>query len=356
MAKANLFFKMTALLPLPFLALSPLLGGSLAFVALFYLSIFAFLADEALIATDEATRKPGWIDSTLADAVPSILGIAHLVLLPLAILSVANGSQGLGEKTVMFLAFGLFFGTIGTANAHELIHRSGWFRPSLGKWVFTSILFGHHVSAHLAVHHRHAATPLDPNTAALNQGFYRFLARAWRGSFRAGLAAERDRLAISGRPALHPFNPYLIYCLGAAVFVALACVLAGVSGVLIYFGYAAIAQTHLLLSDYVQHYGLHRQVNSDGKYEPVSIHHSWNAPHVFSAALMLNAPKHSDHHAHPSLRYTELRARTAEGVPLLPYSLPVMSCLALIPPLWRKVMNPLVADQYKQRDLDPLKN
>ncbi len=350
MANANLLLIRTSvLLPVPFLALGPVLGGSWALVALIYLSIFAFLADEALIANTDVGYNHSKFDTHLADVVPVLLGITHFMLLPQAILAISTGGFGIGEKLLIFLSFALFFGTISTANAHELIHRPDHLRHSLGRWVFISLLFGHHTSAHLAIHHRHVATPLDPNSAPLNQGFYRFFNQAWIGSFRSGLAIENVRLNKLAHPGIHPSNPYVAYFAGAFVFLALAYVLAGKAGVATYIAFATLAQIQLLLSDYVQHYGLRREIQPDGKYEPVTIQHSWNAPHVFSTALMLNAPRHSDHHAHPSIRYSELRTRATEGAPVLPYSLPVMSCIALYPRAWRKLMNPKVADWERRQ-------
>ena len=79
----------------------------------------------------------------------------------------------------------------------------------------------------------------------------------------------------------------------------------------------------------------------DGKPEPVGPRHSWNSPHWFSSAVMLNAPRHSDHHAHPSRPYDTLII--PEGSPMLPRSLPMMATLALFPRRWRKVMDPLAA-------------
>ncbi|MFT5006398.1 MAG: alkane 1-monooxygenase [Paracoccaceae bacterium] len=336
--------KFAVLVPLPFLALSPVFGGSWAFVALFYLSIFAFLADESVTVDGARAAQDAPIYDFALAAIPVVLGFAHLCLLTIAILTLALGDQSFGTKIVMFLAFSLFFGSISTANGHELIHRRGWVRATLGKWVFISLMFGHHVSAHLAVHHRHVATPLDPNSARVNEGFYRFFHRAWHGSFHAGLAVEKTRLAMLGRSGRHPANSYITYCFGAIIFASLAFVLAGFNGLLLYFAFAIIAQMQLLLSDYVQHYGLSRRLHQDGKYEPVSIFHSWNAQQVFSAALMLNAPLHSDHHARPTLGFADLHSRRADGAPVLPYSIPIMSCLALMPPIWRKVMNPKVAD------------
>ena len=55
--------------------------------------------------------------------------------------------------------------------------------------------------------------------------------------------------------------------------------------------------------------------------------------------MMLNAPRHADHHVHPARPYPELRLSPDGRAPLLPYSLPVMATLALVPPLWHKVMD-----------------
>jgi alkane 1-monooxygenase len=340
MGGSSLILKTSVLLPVLLLALGLVLGGGWPLVALFYLSIFAFLIDEAVGVNPEQPFANGTIVRVLENALPILLALAHFALLPLVILTLAAGDGTTLEKALIFAGFSLFFGSMSTANAHELIHRKGLLRPALGKWVFTSLLFGHHTSAHLAVHHRHAATPHDPNSARMNEGFYRFFLRAWFGSFRAGLSVENQRLVQMGRSPFHPANPYLIYIGGALVFLSLAYVLAGTSGVLIYLAFAGLAQVQLLLSDYVQHYGLDRLKNPEGEYEPVSTHHSWNAPYLFSSTLMMNAPHHSAHHAHPGRDYRALSSEA--GAPLLPRSLPAMSCLALLPGLWKRVMNPYV--------------
>ena len=55
---------------------------------------------------------------------------------------------------------------------------------------------------------------------------------------------------------------------------------------------------------------------------------------------MLNAPRHSDHHAHPARPYPALRLPQAEDAPRLPYSLPLCSVIALFPRRWRRLMRP----------------
>jgi len=102
-----------------------------------------------------------------------------------------------------------------------------------------------------------------------------------------------------------------------------------------------LAQVQILLSDYVQHYGLERGEKENGKLEPVGPQHSWNAPHAVTAAMMLNAPRHSDHHMRPARAFPALEV--TQEMPKLPYSLPIMAVIALVPPLWRRVMDRRVA-------------
>jgi alkane 1-monooxygenase len=212
----------------------------------------------------------------------------------------------------------------------------------LGKWVYISLLFGHHASAHTKVHHIHVATQDDPNSASLGQSIYHFLPRAWWGSFKAGYKAEsslRARKSASGQPT--GAHPYVLYCCGAFLCLVSACIIGGFYGLFIYIGLASYANMQLLLSDYVQHYGLRRARLESGKYEPVDARHSWNSPHWFSSYVMLNAPKHSDHHAHPMKPYVALQI--TPDMPMLPRPLPAMATLALAPKLWRRVMDKRVA-------------
>lgn len=117
----------------------------------------------------------------------------------------------------------------------------------------------------------------------------------------------------------------------------------GAMGVITWIAVCLYAQMQLLLADYVQHYGLRRAELADGRLEPVSSLHSWNAPQVWTAAMMLNAPRHSDHHINPARSFPELQL-DRDAMPILPASLPAMAFIAIIPPLWRNLMDPLLQD------------
>ena len=140
---------------------------------------------------------------------------------------------------------------------------------------------------------------------------------------------------------MHIRNPYWQYCIGTLAMIFISYLSAGITGILVYTLVCMYAQLQMLMTDYVQHYGLERAQLDNGKYEPVSIRHSWNAPHWFSAFMTMNAPRHSDHHTSPSKTYTELLGHKSNA-PQLPYSLPVMATIAIWPKHWRKLMNPYV--------------
>ena len=159
-------------------------------------------------------------------------------------------------------------------------------------------------------------------------GFWRFLLSASWGEFRAGWQADSaQRARKRGAQGLHP---YTLYLRGAALALHTALLLGGVAVLLAYIGLAAYAQMQLLLSDYVQHYGLRREQRPDGRLEPMGPQHSWNAPKWYSAAMMLNAPRHSDHHA-PARAFPALEV--TQEMPKLPYSLPIMAVIASSPAL-----------------------
>ena len=132
------------------------------------------------------------------------------------------------------------------------------------------------------------------------------------------------------------------YAVGTALTVLVAFLLAGWPGVASLIAVSLYATLQHLASDYIQHYGLQRRKLANGKLEPVGAQHSWNAPQVFSAAMMLNVPRHSDHHLNPTRPYPNLRIEE-DRMPILPRSLPVMGIIALWPPLWRSLMDERVA-------------
>lgn len=333
-------FAVVSASPLVLFGLGLWVGGFWAFAGLIYMTTLAAVMDQisGLFMGD----APEGAEFPAADGLLFGLACGHLIALPMVVWGIV-GDSGLGswQRAALMLGAGLWFGQVSNPMAHELIHRGSRVLYGLGVAVYTSLLFGHHASAHRLVHHRHAASAEDPNSARSGEGFYRFFLRAWGGSFAKGYAEENALRARSssgrgrGKRGLHP---YAIYLGGAVLALILAYLIAGPWGVAVWGALALHAQVQLMLSDYVQHYGLTRARVADGRLEPVAARHSWNAPHWFSSSLMLNAPRHSDHHAHPARPYPALRLPPADEAPHLPWPLPVACTLALIPPLYKRAI------------------
>ena len=190
------------------------------------------------------------------DTLSTTLAVSHFLLLVLVVWAISsNAALGFFSTLGLFIASGLFFGQVSNSNAHELIHRTDKQLFNLGKWVYISLLFGHHTSAHPLVHHRFAASDNDPNSAELGESFYTFARRAWIGSARAGFEMESARLQMKRTKPSRFSHPYYTYTAGGIASLLLAFVIGGWGGALALIGLATYAQVQLLLSDYVQHYG-----------------------------------------------------------------------------------------------------
>jgi len=330
-------FAVATLLPvLPLLA-GAVLGGPAVWVGLACMTLLVAGLDHLVRRTHSAADgDTGEFPS--GDWLSLVLAGTQILLLFTAVYALGRGTalsslQHLG----LFLGVGLWLGQIGNSNAHELIHRTNGTLFRVGKWMFISVLFGHHTSAHRKVHHSFVGTLDDPNTAQLGESFYAFAGRAWPDGFVAGWEAERAALTRTGQRGALLHHPYAVYVIAGLGFIGLAGLVGGFFGLIWYFALVIFSQAQLLMSDYVQHYGLERGRLDPAQLEPVGPQHSWNAPQWYSGAMMLNAPRHSDHHTHPAKPFVELDI--GADVPMLPRSLPVMGMIALYPRAWRRIMD-----------------
>lgn len=246
------------------------------------------------------------------------------------------------EKLGLFFGIGVMSGTIGMVYAHELAHQRPRWERWLGDLLLASTLYSHFRSEHLLVHHAWVGTPRDAVTARYNEGFHRYFLRVLRDCPRSAWHAERARLSRAGRSVLDPRNPFWRYGALQGGMIALAALSGGWEGVALFVWQAVVAIWQLELTNYVEHYGLTRRHLGNGQYEPVRPHHSWNADHIASNWLLINLQRHSDHHYRPDRRFPLLQTYGIEAAPQLPLGYPAMTFLAMIPPLWRRRMNPRV--------------
>jgi alkane 1-monooxygenase len=246
------------------------------------------------------------------------------------------------EKFFVFFGVGVMTGTVGINYSHELMHQKNKIERFWADALLAMVLYSHFRSEHLLVHHRYVATPRDPVTAHYNEGFHRFYPRVLHQSFKSAFRAEKAMLARRDRPWTDLKNPFFKYWALQGSFLLLALILGGWVGLALFLVQAGTAIWQLELVNYVEHYGLTRKYLGDGKYEHVQPRHSWNAAHRASNWLLINLQRHSDHHYKPDRRFPVLQTYGNDAAPQLPYGYPVMTVMAMMPWVWRRVMNPRV--------------
>lgn len=272
----------------------------------------------------------------------------QLALICVFLWYVPRSDLGIWEKIGMTFGMGVMTGTIGINYSHELMHQ----KPKIERWLadlmLATVLYSHFRTEHLRVHHLYVGTPRDAVTARYNEGFHRFFSRVVRETRRSAFRAEKAMLARKGLPWWHASNPYWRYWGLQLAMIGLALVLGGWQGLVLFLGQAAVATWQLELVNYVEHYGLTRRYLGEGKYEHALPRHSWNAAHKATNWLLINLQRHSDHHYKPDRRFPLLQNYEEDEAPQLPYGYPVMTFAAMIPPLWRRFMNPRVRAWRKQ--------
>ncbi|WP_152205105.1 alkane 1-monooxygenase [Marinobacter changyiensis] len=236
-------------------------------------------------------------------------------------------------------------GGLGINVAHELIHKDGKLETRAGGFLLALVCYGGFRVEHLRGHHVHVSTPDDASSSRYNQPLYNFLPRAYARNFINAWRLEARKLERKGLPALHWRNELIWWYSISAVALALCTLVFGWLGVAYFLGQSFIAVTLLEIVNYLEHYGLHRRMLENGRYERTGPEHSWNSNYFLTNVFLFHLQRHSDHHAHARRRYQVLRHH--EIAPQLPAGYSTMIVLALFPPLWKKVMNPRVEAYYQ---------
>ena len=244
--------------------------------------------------------------------------------------------------------------------AHELGHKYGdKVSLNFAKLALAVPFYGHFNVEHNRGHHRWVATPEDPASSRLGESIYRFvLTEIWLTWLR-GLELERDRLK-KRKKSFWSVNNQILQSYFLSVVI---------QGSLLYlYGWMMLpflvihnffAWFQLTSANCIEHYGLLRTKNENGRYESCKPHHSWNSNHILSNLTLFNLERHSDHHANPIRSYQSLR--DFPDIPRLPNGYFGMYLLAYVPSLWFKVMDqrvldlPHVAGDLSKVNIDPKK-
>ncbi len=266
---------------------------------------------------------------------------------------IARGDPlGLGDELPLWAKIGLAvsigcIGGIGINTAHELGHKKESHERWLSKIALAQSFYGHFYIEHNRGHHVRVATPEDPASSRFGENFYQFWPRTVAGSVKSAWRLEKKRY---GRKGKHPFrigNDVLNAWLMSLVLWGALLAWLGVE-LLPYLVIQAIVGFSLLeVVNFMEHYGMLRQkvgVGERQRYERVLPGHSWNSNNIATNVLLYHLQRHSDHHANPTRRYQTLR--DFEESPVLPTGYAGMIVLAIVPPVWRRVMDPRVVSHF----------
>lgn len=249
------------------------------------------------------------------------------------------------EKIGLILTTGIVLGVNGINVAHELGHRQTTNERFLGKALLLPSFYMHFYIEHNFGHHLNAATPEDPATAKYNQSVYSFwLSSTVRQYFNAWkiqmslLKNNKQRFLSINNDMLWYSVLELSYLLTIGWFLGLEAMIfvlfSGIVGFLL-----------LETVNYIEHYGLLRLKTKSGRYERVKEIHSWNSNHIIGRIVLYELTRHSDHHYKSSKKYQVLDCH--DESPQMPYGYPTSMLLAMIPPVWFKIMNKRVPSSMK---------
>lgn len=222
--------------------------------------------------------------------------------------------------------------------AHEFGHKTGRVNHQMSNFICAVVGMGYFMPQHVLGHHVVVATPEDSATAKFGEDAVSFIMGSFVAEVRGGFVLEAQRLRKRGLP---------VFSLKNDVLVSYAMVVVIMSALILWLGWIALpfillhhffAWFTLMLNDYLQHYGMLREMLPNGRREPASDMHSWSTDTPLCNLLVLNVQRHAHHHAQPMLPYQQLQDRP--DAPRLPTGYFGMMIIALIPPLWFAIMDP----------------
>ena len=206
------------------------------------------------------------------------------------------------------LSVGIVGGISGIINAHESGHRKkGSMIWRVARINLFLVLYSHFTTEHNHGHHRNYATELDPASSPAGRGLWTQIAMTIPRQFKSAWLTHSQK----GRTGLK--NPILHGLILQIAFLTLLWQYS-VSILYAFLIQAALAIILLEYVNYMQHYGLRRDVG-----ERHTEMHSWEHRGVWSRWTLLELPLHPAHHLKASTPMWDLQAY--EKSPQLPLSL-----------------------------------
>jgi alkane 1-monooxygenase len=315
------------------------IGGNVIWLNIIYLLLGLVLLDKLL--PEDKGKAQGTPEDLMPDFILIVSAILHTATITSLLFGVYNSN--LSGYFIWLAAFstGLCSGILGIVPAHEMIHRKQVSWRTLGIWNLILVNYAHFYVEHVKGHHKWVGTQRDPATALKGESIYAFIRRTIPGQFRSAFQIEASRLEKEGKNQFGMQN-FVIKSMAIQLFLCgFIFAIFSAKILLVYLLQGLMSVLLLEYVNYIEHYGLVR--NENEKYNAT---HAWQADNLVSRISLIELSRHSDHHLKASKPYQTLESH--ETSPVLPSGYFGVFYLVLIPPLWFKLVHPLL-DKMEQK-------
>lgn len=249
----------------------------------------------------------------------------------------ARAANGLFDYVGVGMSLGGVLGVSGISVAHELTHRTAhpldlW----VGRWDFALSFGTNFATEHVYGHHRNLGyAGIDTVSPKRGVGFYEFLtAGGWR-QWAGGFGIERERLQKLGKPWLSLRNRVIHAWLRGALVGLLVTLVGGFTGLAVWLLALLFSKYILEGLNFFSHYGLIRLQG-----EKVTTRNTFSSFNPLSNHFTFNLGRHGSHHEFDRPYYLH----EYKPMPESPYGYLTMTLVSWFPPLFWKLMIPMLQD------------
>ena len=266
----------------------------------------------------------------LANTLASFAGLSHDVFAARA------GNAGL-DFLGAGLSLGGMLGVSGISAAHELTHRTASpLDMKFGRWDFALSFGGNFATEHVFGHHKNLGyAGVDTVSPKRGVGFYEFLTIGGWTQWAAGMHIEQTRLEAQDKSVFALDNRVFHAWARGAVVVTGVCLAAGSLGFTVWFIAACFSKYILEGLNFFSHYGLIRLPG-----EKITTRNTFSSFNPISNHFTFNIGRHGAHHEHDTPYY----GFKWKPMPEAPYGYLTMTLISWIPPLYWKIMIPMLKD------------
>jgi len=319
-----------------------LIGGPYVYLSVVYTFVFIPILEVNLKQDNHTHSKEEKINRNLNPFfdlllylnIPIVYGIFFLSLNTLLV------TDSTSEIIGIILSASIVMATNGINVGHELGHRKSLLSRTCSKLLYLPCQYMHFFIEHNYGHHINVATPDDPATAKYKQNLYSFWISSVSKTYVSAWKIQLRLLKVSKLGFLSVKNDMMFYTFFQILFLFLIYYNYGLTITIFSLLMSIVSFLFLETINYIEHYGLMRKMKPNGRYERVEPHHSWNSNHTVGRIVLYELTRHSDHHFISSKKYQVLES--IKNSPQLPYGYPTSILISFFPPLWFKIMNPLV--------------